>query len=93
MKYYMLFNPLDGAPWDYPAMKKKDLIINLSDVRYVSNLNIELSNNENEEIQKQKKSLRGIEIKCHPKIEDEYLISICSLEGKDSIWFPIAEFL
>ena len=34
MRKYMLFNPMSGPPWEYPAIKSKELIIPLKKIVY-----------------------------------------------------------
>jgi hypothetical protein len=68
---YMLFNPLYGPPWEYPAIKNKDLIISLKQVVYASNKYILVRNNG--EFSKDHQSL--ISIVENPNRNDMYVVT------------------
>jgi len=87
---YMLFNPLKGPPWEYPAIKKQDLILDIFNLKFISSYNITLKHTD-EKFSNKIEANRGLEIKSHSDINDAYLISIYNLDGYDTIWNPNLE--
>jgi|WetSurMetagenome_2_1015567.scaffolds.fasta_scaffold17349_4 hypothetical protein len=79
MRKYMLFNPFDGPPWEYPAIKKPDLLFSLQKIVYLTS---KYSLLKNDTPQRSNKHNSIITIVESPFFEDTYLIYISDpLEG------------
>ena len=87
---YMIFNPLAGPPWEYPAIKKEKLLIDLSNLKFISNFSIELKHDEDKYSKKVSANI-GIEIKSNPEIENSYIVKVFNLDVEDVIWKPVFE--